>query len=210
MSRYRDSVAQNFHRIFYNSNETWNNTTWLGTKILKYPGDLVVYQELIYSIRPDVIVECGTRFGGSAFFLASLFDLIGNGRIISIDIDDLARPPHPRVKYLLGSSTDPAIFETVSASVDREEKVLVILDSDHSKDHVLKEMELWSPIVTVDSYLIVEDSNINGHPVHCEFGEGPMEAIRDFLKTHDEFETDLTREKFLITFNPGGYLRRIR
>ena len=87
---------------------------------------------------------------------------------------------------------------------------MVILDSDHNRDHVLKEMELYSPLVTRGSYLVVEDTNINGNPVLADFGPGPAEAVREFLQHHNEFEVDRNMEKFYMTFSPGGYLRRVR
>jgi len=181
-----DGVVKEFHQLFYHS-RVWTSTRWLGVQVLKYPSDLLVYQEIIYELRPDWIVECGTFHGGSAFFMASICDLIAKGNILTIDIDDHPdRPQHPRIQYLKGASTSPEIVDRVKREIGQAETVMVILDSDHSRENVKKELELYSRIVTVGSYLIVEDTNINGHPVYPEFGPGPMEAVGDFLADHHD------------------------
>ena len=131
------------------------------------------------------------------------------GEVVTIDIEEYPnRPTHPRITYLHGSSTDPKIVQQVAERAASVASVLVILDSDHSMAHVRKEMELYAPIVTKGSYLIVEDTNINGNPVLPESGPGPNEAIADYLKSHPEFTIDRSMEKLLMTFNPGGYLRK--
>lgn len=209
--RYERRVVRDFHRLYYgSSSRTWKDTGWFGVGVKKCPLDLWVYQEILHEVRPDVIIETGTRFGGSAFFLASICDLLGQGRVVTVDIehsDD--RPSHDRITYLTGSSTDPATVEKVKSEIGENEAVLVILDSDHSRDHVLAEMRMYGPVVTNGSYLIVEDSNVNGHPVRPNFGPGPMEAIDTFLSDGDDFVVDDAREKFFMTFNPRGYLKRM-
>lgn len=214
----RDSLAQArqartaraFHRLFYESSlRTWSNTRWLGTPAQKCPFDLWVYQELLHELRPEVIVECGTADGGSAHFLASICDLLGGGEIVTIDIrEGSGRPAHGRITYLTGSSTAPEIVDAVRERVAGRSSVLVLLDSNHERDHVLAEMRLYGPLVTSESYLVVEDSNVNGNPVLPEFGPGPGEAIDAFLAETDEFEIDESREKYFLTFNPRGYLRK--
>ncbi len=102
------------------------------------------------------------------------------------------------------------MVERLARRASDAETVLVVLDSDHSHDHVLAELRAYAPLVTPDSYLVVEDTNVNGHPVYEEFGPGPMEAVQDFLKENDTFAVDVTREKFLLTFNPGGWLKKLR
>jgi cephalosporin hydroxylase len=119
-------------------------------------------------------------------------------------------PSHPRIAYLTGSSTSALIVDQVRTRVAGASRVMVILDSDHKKDHVLDELRLYSPLVTKGSYLIVEDTNINGRPVFPGFGPGPAEAVDDFLSANTAFERDPSRERFLVTFNPGGYLRRVQ
>jgi cephalosporin hydroxylase len=199
-----------FHQLYYlRRNQTWENTYWFGRQILKSPLDLWIYQEIINEVRPDVIIETGTFKGASALYLANLCDLIGNGQIITIDIKiHKNRPSHHRIRYLEGSSISTSVKDQVKSMISDKKSVLVILDSDHSKSHVLKELEFYSKLVSTGSYLIVEDSNVNGHPIRPEWGDGPFEAAEDFLKGNSNFAIDLSREKFLMTFNPRGYLKK--
>lgn len=202
-------IVDPFHTLYYDS-KVWTETTWFGVRTQKCPLDLWIYQEIIYELRPDVIIETGTLNGGSALFLASLCDLLKKGKVITIDISNKkARPRHPRIQYLLGSSISEGVVEGVSRMLHPKDIVMVILDSDHSKNHVLHELRTYSRFVTRGSYLIVEDTNINGHPVYPEFGPGPMEAVEEFLKETNEFVVDSGRERLYLTFNPRGYLRKI-
>ena len=207
-------IIDQFHKLYYDSQMfggTWNNTRWLGVLTEKCPLDLWVYQEIIASLKPDVIIETGTSYGGSALYYASLCDMIDHGRIITIDIAARGKPPtHKRITYLQGSSTDVAMLERVRHEIQNEKNILVILDSDHSKTHVANELAAYAPLVTVGNYVIVEDTNVNGNPVYPEFGPGPMEALNEFLTTNNDFIVDTEREKFYLTFNPRGYLRRVR
>lgn len=209
----RQQYLDGFHRLYYESAEsggTWKKTYWLGVPTRKCPLDLWIYQEILHEVRPDIIVETGTRWGGSALFLASLCDVLGHGRVITIDIEVPGeRPSHDRITYLLGSSTSPQIVEEVSNNIRPGHRVMVCLDSDHAMDHVLTEMRTYGTLVSPGSYLIVEDTNINGHPVAPGWGPGPMEAVQEFLKETREFVVDESREKLLLTFNPKGYLRRV-
>ena len=197
------------HDVFYES-DAWTKASWLGTQALKNPLDLWVYQELMADTRPELIVETGTWRGGSAHYLASICDLLGEGEIVSIDVapmrDDY--PQHPRITYLAGrSSTDPDVLAEVRERADGR-RMLVILDSDHSQAHVEAELAAYAPLVPVGCYLVVEDSNIG--QIREDLMPGPLQAIETFLAATDEFEIDREREKFLITFNPSGYLKRIR
>jgi cephalosporin hydroxylase len=207
-------TIRKFHQLYYDSRtggKPWRHTFWLGTRILKCPLDLWIYQEMLHELRPDFIIETGTAYGASAHYMATLCDLLGNGKIISIDIEAQPdRPTHPRLTYVLGSSTDEKIVAGTKEQIAGAKSVMVILDSDHSRDHVLAELKAWSSVVTVNSYMIVEDSNINGHPADPNWGPGPMEAIDAFLAKDKRFEVDPTREKFFMTLNPRGYLKRIR
>jgi cephalosporin hydroxylase len=208
-----NTVVDQFHNIYYRgSTTTWDrNTFWLGRRIQKLPMDLFVYQELLWETRPDVLVEAGTLDGGSALYFASLFDLIGHGRVITIDIEQQPnRPAHPRITYLLGSSTAPEIVRQLESMVKPGEKVMAVLDSDHSARHVRRELEIYSRMVTPGQYLVVEDTNINGHPVAAGWGAGPAEATTDFLAANHSFTIDRSREKFLVTFNPSGWLKRVQ
>ncbi len=203
-----------FHRLYYHSAydipaKTWLTTSWLGVPVLKCPLDLFVYQEILHETRPEVVIETGTAAGGSALFFASMGDLLGQGEVITVDIEDRSAVQHPRLTRIIGSSTDPQVLERIRAQV-RGRPAMVVLDSDHSKAHVLRELELYSPLVPVGHYLIVEDTNINGHPVGWKYGAGPAEAVAEFLRQRDDFVIDRRCEKHLLTHNPGGYLRRIR
>jgi cephalosporin hydroxylase len=206
-------IVHRFHELYYaNFSRTVGETYWLGVPTLKCPLDLWVYQEILFDRRPGLIVETGTYLGGSACFLASVCDLLGSGRIITIDVRELSegRPEHPRVEYRTGSSVAPEVVDGVRASVEADERVMVILDSNHHKQHVLAELQAYSPLVSPGDYLIVEDTAVNGHPVLPDFGLGPMEAVDEFLAADDAFVVDESREKFFMTFNPRGYLRRRR
>jgi cephalosporin hydroxylase len=207
----RRAVIEQFHRLYYHSGrQTWRNTRFLGMRVRKNPMDLWVYQEMIHELRPDVIIEAGTKFGGSAYYFARLFDLIGHGEVITIDTKPLPnRPEHPRITYLTGSSTDTAIAESVGELVGGG-KPLIVLDSSHRRDHVLNELRLWSPLVPVGWYIVVEDTHADGHPVTTRFGRGPWDAVAQFLAEDDAFVIDESMEKFFFTFNPRGYLKRVR
>lgn len=208
-------VINEFHRIYYEQpDRTFNNTRWLGVAAQKYPSDLWVYQEIVWELRPDVIVETGTNWGGSALFLASVCELIGHGKVVTIDLADMApsrttRPQHERITYLSGSSTSPEVVAEVRGIVDGAETVMVILDSNHTRDHVVTELKIYGELVTTGSYLIVEDTNVNGHPVFPAHGDGPMEAVDLFLRETRDFAPDRSREKYLVTASPKGFLKRV-
>lgn len=204
------SAIDSFHRLYYESG-VWMRTSWLGVPTQKCPLDLWIYQEILQELRPDLIIETGTASGGSALYLASICDLLGKGRILSIDIDARPeRPQHARVRYLHGSSVAPEIIDEVRSEMAGARCVLVILDSDHAQAHVERELQLYAPLVTPGSWLIVEDTNVNGRPVAAHHGPGPAEALEAFLARTNEFEVDVEREKFFMTFNPKGFLRRRR
>lgn len=213
--RDRDAVIRDFHLISYNSS-VWANSRWLGIPTEQNPNDVWVTQEIIFDVRPDYFVEAGTFKGGSAALWATILAQVNpQGRVITIDVKDQAEEARrlpvvkDKVDFLLGSSTAPDIVAEVTRRVQGK-KVVVLLDSDHSKKHVLDEIRAYSALVPVGSYLVVQDTNVNGHPVQPNFGPGPMEAVREFLATDARFQSDHTREKFLYTHHPDGYLRRLR
>src|SRR3989344_3031201 len=207
----KQKVIDEFHKLYYESgllSGTWKNTYFMGVPAQKCPLDLFIYQEILYDVKPDLIIETGTAGGGGALFLASICDLLGKGEGITIDIsDNRVGLDHPRVTFLLGSSTSPEVLKKIEKAVKKAKKVMVVLDSDHSKKHVLNELKLYSKLVTPGSYLIVEDKNVNGNPVNPYHGDGPNEALNEFLITNKKFVWDKDREKFLFSFNPGGYLK---
>jgi len=203
----KKNIIDDFNRRYYDSHsETWNNTTWLGVPIHKAPTDMVIYQEIIWRNRPELIIETGTCHGGSALFMATVLEIIGNGHVITIDLKPRPNlPKHKRIEYMTGNSADESLVSKLSEYA-LHRKTMVVLDSSHRKAHVDKELALFSPLVARGQYLIVEDSNINGHPVVPGWGAGPYESIAEFIPNHPEFIIDRTQERFMLTFNPTGYL----
>jgi len=203
----KQSVIDEFQRIYY-AGSTWQHTYWRGVPVRKCPLDLWIYQEIFHEVQPDVIIECGTYLGGSAYYFSALCEVMRKGRILTIDVELHQRPTWPRVTFYSGNSVSPKTLAVVRNFIKPNEKVLVILDSCHERSHVLAEMKLYAPLVTSGSYLIVEDGNINGHPVFPEHGPGPYEAISEFMAECHDFTIDREREKFMMTMNPNGYLKR--
>ena len=211
-SKNSGDIPAQFHSLYYSSPErTWKNTRWMGCRTMKCPLDLWIYQEILFELKPDIVIETGVNEGGGAAFLASIMESIGKGKLITVDIELLeGRPIQERITYINGSSTDEKVVQQISDMIKENQVVLVILDSDHNMPHVLREMEIYSEFVSEGSYMIVEDSNVNGHPVVSNWGDGPFEAIQEFLIHNDSFEIDKDREKYYMTFNPNGYLRKIK
>lgn len=208
---YERSAVDTFHALYYGEqHHTWEQTFWMGVPTLKCPLDLWIYQEILYECQPDVIIETGTYKGGTALYLASLCDVLGRGRIVTVDIgEDSRRPLHERITYIVGSSVEETTLQKVRSCIQSGERVMVILDSLHTQSHVRRELEAYSDLVTVDQYLVVEDTNVNGHPVCPNWGPGPWEAVEMFLAEHLNFVADRKREKFFMTFNPRGFLRKV-
>ncbi len=211
--KFTQDVISWFNQAYYfHKDQTWFNTHWHGIPVHKTPTDLWVYQEILHETRPTLIIETGTAKGGSALYLAQIAEQLTPARVISIDIHNerlrMVLPQHPAITYFSGSSTDAGIFAAVQSQRRADDRVMVPLDSDHSEAHVRAELELYAPLVSSGCYLIVEDTNVNGHPVYPRHGPGPFEAVCDFRPAHPEFEVDRMREKFMLTFNPNGYLRR--
>lgn len=214
--RFRDRrLIRRFHRLYYHGlfeqHGLWQGILWLGVPTQKCPLDLAVYQEILCRTRPEVIVETGVNFGGSTLFFANICDLLGHGTVLACDITlkhvyEKVRE-HPRIELLEGGSTSAAIFDVIQQRC-RGRRTMVILDSDHRASHVSEELRLYAPLVSPGCYLICEDTNINGHPVFPSFGPGPYEALQEFLSQHNGWTVDRDCERLLITFNPGGYLRR--
>lgn len=207
---------QELNKEYYNS-MVWSNTTFLGVPMLQNPCDNQQMQELLFSLKPDIIIEAGTSSGGSTLFYATLIDQFKpTCKIFTIDID-----PHTEAasKYRVwkehvtaytGSSTDPIVVDKIKKQIPPGSIVFVTLDSDHSRNHVYNELIIYSQLVTPGSYLVVQDTNVNGHPVIPTFGPGPMEALNDFLKENHNYVSDKSKEKFLLTFYPEGWLKRIK
>jgi cephalosporin hydroxylase len=200
------------------------NFTWLGRPIIKFPNDIVVLQEIIWKIKPDVIIETGIAHGGSIIFSASMLELIGHGEVIAVDIDirehnkkEIEKHPmNKRITMIEGSSTDEKIFNQIKEKV-KGKKVIVCLDSLHSHDHVLQELKLYSQLVSLDSYLILPDTFIELFPKGYfkdrpwDVGNNTMTALKEFLKNNDKFVIDEDiNNKLLITEGIDGYLKRVK
>ena len=179
-----ERVAREFHCLYHDEwyESTILQTRWKGVQLLKCPLDPWVVQEIIHETKPDVIIETGTWRGGSAYYCASLFDLFGKGRVLTVDIEKYDVPRHDRITYYIGSSTAPEIIEKFKSSINDGENVTVVLDSNHETDHVLKELRLYSDVVSVGSYMIVEDMHLAGHPVRIGDGD-PTAAVEQFCES---------------------------
>ena len=209
--RIRRFVERTFHTALLIRTTNFTQTRWLGRPIRQNVLDLWTIQETIATLRPEVIIETGTFEGGSALFYAELLDRLGGaGSVVTIDSAPRSTPTHPRVTYLVGDSTSPAVIDQVHAvAAQASGPVMVILDSDHSEGHVERELEAYSPFVTPGSFLLVQDGAIDRLGYFRAFRPGPCRAIERFLVAHAEFEIDRERcGRFLITDHPDGWLRR--
>lgn len=201
------------------------NFTWLGRPIIQFPQDMLAMQEIIWRVKPDLIVETGIAHGGSLIFYASLLELIGgDGRVLGIDVDirkhnRIEIEKHPlckRITMIEGSSIDGKVVNSVHEFAQTKQRVLVVLDSNHTHSHVLRELELYSPLVKRGSYLVIFDTVIEDMPEDFfpdrPWGKGnnPKTAVREFLAHNRRFQIDAEMEgKLLITVAPGGYLKCI-
>jgi cephalosporin hydroxylase len=219
-ARSQLEVMNDFHRLVYDSLE-WDKTTWLGIHAQQNPNDVWSIQQIFNDVKPDFVVEAGTNHGGGALVWATLLAPINpKGKVLTIDIEDkhaeAAKLPlfKEKVEFFLGSSTSEPIVKAIRARV-KDGKAIVILDSDHSKEHVSNEIELYADLVSVGSYLLVQDTNIHGHPVD-KFGPGPWEAVEAFMaeggrsKGGATFEIDRSREILFFSMHPTGYLKRVK
>jgi cephalosporin hydroxylase len=201
------------------------NFTWLGRPIIQYPQDVMAMQEIIWRVQPDLIVETGIAHGGSLVFHASILELIGCGQVLGVDIDirthnRIEIEKHPmfrRVTMIQGSSIGESVAKQVHDFAKGKGRVLVVLDSNHTHEHVLREMHLYSPLVTRGSYLVVFDTAIEDMPEDSfpdrpwHKGNNPKTAVSEFLKTTDRFLADKDMDsKLLITTARSGYLKCVK
>jgi cephalosporin hydroxylase len=211
---YRRIVAPSVNSLFFcelvRKTDNFGSITWLGHPIWQNILDLWTIQETIAEIKPSLLIESGTNRGGSSLFFAHLFDLIGHGEVVTVDVERLHNLSHHRITYLVGNSTSEEVLRVIQKRVSSTRgPVMVILDSDHSRGHVLRELLCYTPFVTPGSYCLVQDGVIDTLSVFHNCRPGPLLAIQDFLRGTDAFVIDSRRcDRFLITHHPSGWLRR--
>lgn len=201
------------------------NFTWMGRPIIQYPQDMVIMQELIWDIKPDLIIETGIAHGGSLIFYASILELIGKGEIVGIDIDIRdhnrkeieSHPMAKRIKMIQGSAIAPDVVAQVKEHAKGKKTIMVSLDSNHTHDHVLEELKQYADLTTVGSYCVVFDTVVEDLPKGkfsdrpWDVGSNPKTAVFEFLKTNNDFIIDKSIDnKILISVAPDGYLKRIK
>ncbi len=202
------------------------NFSWMGSPIIAYPQDMIAMQEIIWDLKPDLIIECGVAHGGSIIYYASLLNLIGKGMVLGIDIDIRkhnrkiieSHPMFNRIELIEGSSVSEGVYNEVKKKSESKKKILVCLDSNHTHDHVLKELELYAPLVSKDSYCVVFDTVVEDMGKDWDWGDrdwgvgnNPKTAVHEFLKTNNDFKIDKSIEnKLLTTVAPEGFLKRIK
>lgn len=222
-----DQKVQGLARDFFNESARHKYSyhfSWMGRPIIQLPQDMIAMQELVWRIKPDLIIECGIAHGGSIIYYASLLQLLGHGEVLGIDVD--IRPhnrqaieEHPmaqRITMLEGSSIVPEMVAKVRQLAEGK-KVIVVLDSNHTHDHVLEELRHYAPLVSVDSYCVVMDTVVEDMPADFfpdrpwGHGDNPKTAVWQYLKENADFEVDQQlQNKLLLTVAPDGYLRRVR
>lgn len=216
--------AANQFNIVSNRDKYSYNFSWMGRPIIQYPQDMIAMQEILWELKPDLIIETGVAHGGSLIYYASLMELMGKGHIVGIDIDIRkhnreaieAHPMFKRISLLEGSSVSDEILTQVKEFIKPGMTVLVSLDSNHTHEHVLRELELYAPLVTVGSYCVVFDTIVEDMPKAMydrpwDVGDNPKTAVFEYLKTHPEFEINKAIDhKLLISVAPDGYLKRVR
>lgn len=203
------------------------NFSWMGRPIIAYPQDMIAMQELIWEVKPDLIIETGIAHGGSIVYYASLLELIGgDGLVVGIDIDirnhnrDLieSHPMIKRIKLIEGSSVDNNIVNQVKEIASNKKKIMICLDSNHTHEHVYEELKLYAPLTSKGSYCVVFDTIVEDMPSDWDWGarpwgkgNNPKTAVHEFLKTNNDFEIDKSiQNKLLITVAPDGYLKRVK
>jgi cephalosporin hydroxylase len=199
------------------------NFRWMGRPVIQYPQDMIAMQEILWEVRPDIVVETGIAHGGSLVYYASILELIGSGSVLGIDVDIRphnreaieAHPMARRIRMIQGSSVDPAVVAQAREAAQGK-RALVVLDSNHTHEHVLAELEAYAPLVSTGSYCVVMDTVVEDMP-KSQFpdrpwgpGDNPKTAVWKYLETHQEFAIDTSiQHKLLVTVAPDGYLRRV-
>jgi cephalosporin hydroxylase len=214
-SAYKSGFSGWVNRAFYEHllrhTDDYQANTWLGQPMRQSPLDLQVIQETIWEVKPQLLIETGTNQGGSALFYCHLFDLMGAGELVTVDVERMHDVSHPRATFLIGSSVSPEVLSQIEARVAATTgPVMVILDSDHSESHVLAELRAYAKFVTEGSYMLVQDGVIDVCSFYRMHRPGPLPAIERFLAENRDFEIDRARcDRFLVTHHPHGWLRRV-
>ena len=201
------------------------NFSWMGRPIIQYPQDMIAMQEIIWELKPDLIIETGIAHGGSLIYYASILELIGKGEVLGIDIDirehnkkEIEKHPmYKRIKMIQGSAISEETIEQVREEARGKQSILVCLDSNHTHEHVLQELNLYSPLVSPNSYIVVFDTIVENLPEGYfsqkrpwGISNNPFTAVTEFLSKNKDFEIDHSIDnKLLISVAPGGYLKRI-
>lgn len=223
----QDEILKGLARDFFNESARHKYSyhfSWMGRPIIQLPQDMMAMQEIIWQVKPDLVIECGIAHGGSIIYYASLLELQGHGEVLGIDCDIRSHnreaieshPMSKRISMIEGSSVDLSVAEQVR-SVAAGKKVILVLDSNHTHDHVLQELRLYAPLVSVDSYCVVMDTVVEDMP-SAFFperpwgpGDNPKTAVWAYLQENNDFEIDYQMQnKLLLTVAPDGYLRRVR
>ncbi len=222
-----DATLKALAQEFYNKSAEYKYTyhfSWMGRPIIQLPQDMLAMQEIIWDIKPDLVIECGIAHGGSILYYASLLELQGHGEVLGIDRDIRAHnreaieshPMSKRIRMIEGSSTDPEIARQVAGAA-RGKRVIVVLDSNHTHQHVLDELRLYAPLVSQGSYCVVMDTVVEDMPENAfpdrpwGKGDNPRTAVYAFLDKDDRFSIDQAmHNKLLITVARDGYLKRVK
>lgn len=216
-------VRKRYQYIAQNDQEYLNR--WFGVDCIQYPTDLQLYQELLHELKPDVIIETGTNFGGLTLYLAMLQEMTNpEGKILTVDIDPKQFQKTQRelkvsardkllgrIHFIEGSSTAPEVIQKMKEQIPAGARVLVILDSLHTKDHVAEELKLYSPFVTKGSYLIVNDTHLGNWLEYPSFASPQLkQAVNEFVAVNDSFVIDHAQNRFAVSCAPAGFLKRVK
>jgi cephalosporin hydroxylase len=202
-----DELRDEFIDAFWHT-QAWRATSWLGVPVERPASDLVAYQAVVSQVRPDWIVATGARSGSLGWYLASLCDLLQHGTVVTVGAEEVP-PDHDRIRRVDGRPLDTATVDAVHRLAGGG-RALVVLGSLGDRQRTTAEFEAYQDLVPAGSYVIVEHTIVNGHPVWPEFGPGPLEAVKNLLKVHGDFAVDPTAEQQVMTFNRMGFLKRLR
>lgn len=199
--------------------------TWMGLPIIQMPEDIALTQEIMWETKPDFVIEAGIAWGGSLALYAAFQELQGFGQVIGIDVTIpehnreaiMNTPVSHRISLVEGSSSDPKIFQQIASQIPRGSNVLLVLDSNHTHDHVLAELKMWSPLLQEGNFIIVSDTIVEVIPEQIHRprpwgpGNNPMTGMREFLESNDRFtSSNIYSDRAIVSFNPSGYLKCIK